>query len=64
MLRVGSIVSRVADPKRQEAFCGSALDYERRHARDDFVILRPRTGDGLKPASNASTAPALNAAIC
>lgn len=46
MLRVGSIVFRVADLERQEAFWGSALDYERRHATDDFVILRPRTGDG------------------
>lgn len=46
MLTVGSIVFRVADLERQEAFWASALDYERRYASDDFVILSPRTGNG------------------
>ena len=46
MLTVGSIVIRVADIERQEAFWRAALDYERIHATDDFVLLGPRVGDG------------------
>jgi hypothetical protein len=46
MLTIGSIVVRVADIERQESFWISALDYERRHATDDFVLLGPRVGDG------------------
>ncbi|HWU47785.1 MAG TPA: VOC family protein [Humibacter sp.] len=46
MLTVGSIVFRVADLERQEAFWAGALDYERRHATDDFVLLGPRVGHG------------------
>lgn len=46
MLTVGSIVFRVTDIDRQEQFWVSALDYERQHATDDFVLLHPRVGDG------------------
>lgn len=46
MLTVGSIVLRVADIARQEEFWTHALDYERGHATADFVLLRPRRGDG------------------
>jgi hypothetical protein len=46
MLTVGSIVFRVADIAGQEAFWASALDYVRRHATDDFVLLGPRVGNG------------------
>lgn len=46
MLTVGSIVFRVADLERQEAFWANALSYVRRHGTDDFVILGPRAGDG------------------
>jgi catechol 2,3-dioxygenase-like lactoylglutathione lyase family enzyme len=46
MLSIGSIVVRVADIERQESFWIRALDYERRHATEDFVLLGPRDGDG------------------
>ncbi|WP_374010974.1 VOC family protein [Leifsonia sp. LS-T14] len=46
MLTVGSIVLRVDDLARQEAFWSRALDYERHHATDDFVLLAPRDGNG------------------
>jgi catechol 2,3-dioxygenase-like lactoylglutathione lyase family enzyme len=47
MLRVGSIVIRVDDLERQTAFWSAALDYEPRvDDSDDFVLLRPRDGDG------------------
>jgi catechol 2,3-dioxygenase-like lactoylglutathione lyase family enzyme len=47
MIRVGSIVIRVDDLKRQAAFWAAALDYERRvGGDDDFVLLRPRDGVG------------------
>jgi predicted enzyme related to lactoylglutathione lyase len=46
-LRVGSIVLRVDDLKRQTEFWEAALDYERRVSdSDDFVLLRPRDGVG------------------
>ncbi len=47
-LRVGSIVIRVTDSKRQEAFWTAALNYEPREASrsDDFIILRPKDGVG------------------
>ncbi|WP_168625905.1 VOC family protein [Cryobacterium sp. BB307] len=48
MLRVGSIVVRVTDLPRQEAFWTAALDYEPREPTrdDDFIVLRPRDGVG------------------
>lgn len=48
MTRIGSIVLRVHDLARQEAFWTAVLDYEPYEAsRDvDFVILRPRNGAG------------------
>ncbi len=47
MLRVGSIVIRVDDVPRQVAFWTAALDYVPREGdADDFVLLRPRSGDG------------------
>ena len=47
MIRVGSIVLRVDDLERQAAFWEAALNYERREDdSDDFVLLRPRDGQG------------------
>ena len=50
MVRVGSIVIRVDDLPRQTAFWEAALDYARRDGDDpaagDFVLLRPREGEG------------------
>src|SRR5260370_10477273 len=55
MVRVGSIVLRVDDLRRQTAFWAAALDYVPRDyvPRDgepsesaDFVLLRPRNGVG------------------
>ncbi len=47
MIRVGSIVLRVDDLKRQTEFWEAALDYVRRESdSDDFVLLRPRNGAG------------------
>jgi catechol 2,3-dioxygenase-like lactoylglutathione lyase family enzyme len=48
MIRVGSIVIRVDDLQRQTAFWAAALGYVPRHdpSVDDFVLLRPRVGDG------------------
>ena len=48
MLRVGSIVLRVGDLKRQAAFWSAALDYVAREEAedDDFMLLRPRDGVG------------------
>ncbi len=46
MLTVGSIVIRVDDLARQEAFWTAVLGYERRSASDDFVLLGPPTGEG------------------
>lgn len=47
MLRVGSIVIRVRDLDGQVAFWAAALDYVAREPRDDdFVLLRPRAGNG------------------
>ena len=43
MLRIGSIVLRVDDMRRESAFWQAALDYvPRDEASDDFVVLRPR----------------------
>ena len=49
MLRVGSIVIRVDDLRRQTDFWSAALDYVPRDDAldDDFVLLRPK--DGLGP---------------
>jgi predicted enzyme related to lactoylglutathione lyase len=48
MIRIGSIVLRVADLKRQTEFWSAALDYvPRDDPSDDFMLLRPR--DGLGP---------------
>ena len=47
MLHVGSIVFRVDDLERQQAFWTAALDYVPRDTdADDFRLLRPRDGDG------------------
>ena len=48
MIRVGSIVLRVDDLRRQTAFWSAALDYVPRGDPndDDFVLLRPRDGVG------------------
>ena len=47
MLRVGSIVLRVDDLEREAAFWEAALGYERRETgADDFLLLRPRDGQG------------------
>ena len=47
MLRVGSIVLRVTDLRRQMAFWAAALDYvPREDGSGDFVLLRPRDGAG------------------
>jgi hypothetical protein len=47
MVRVGSIVLRVDNLKRQTAFWTAALDYvPREEQSDDFVVLRPRDGIG------------------
>jgi hypothetical protein len=48
MLRVGSIVLRVTDLRRQAEFWSAALDYVPREEAedDDFVLLRPRAGVG------------------
>jgi predicted enzyme related to lactoylglutathione lyase len=46
-VRVGSIVLRVDDVERAAAFWAAALDYAPRPERsDDFVVLRPRDGNG------------------
>ncbi len=43
MLKVGSIVIRVDDLRRQTEFWAAALDYVLREENsDDFVLLRPR----------------------
>ncbi|MGQ0608663.1 MAG: VOC family protein [Chloroflexota bacterium] len=47
MLRIGSIVVRVDDLRRQTEFWTAALDYVPREGPDeDFVLLRPRDGVG------------------
>ena len=47
MVRVGSIVIRVDDLRRQAAFWAAALDYvPRDETSDDFILLRPRDGIG------------------
>ncbi len=50
MLRVGSIVIRVANLPRMTAFWAAALDYVPREDPSDpsvdFVLLRPRSGHG------------------
>jgi catechol 2,3-dioxygenase-like lactoylglutathione lyase family enzyme len=50
-VRVGSIVLRVDDLRRQTAFWAAALDYVPRDQQsDDFVVLRPRDGVGPNPS--------------
>jgi catechol 2,3-dioxygenase-like lactoylglutathione lyase family enzyme len=50
VIRVGSIVLRVDDLRRETEFWERALDYVRRGEgegdSDDFVLLRPRDGVG------------------
>jgi catechol 2,3-dioxygenase-like lactoylglutathione lyase family enzyme len=48
VLRIGSIVFRVDDLQRQTEFWEAALGYVRRAEgdSDDFVLLRPREGEG------------------
>jgi hypothetical protein len=49
VVRIGSIVLRVDDLKRQTEFWAAALDYAPREGpdeSDDFVLLRPRDGVG------------------
>jgi len=49
-VRVGSIVLRVDNLRRQMEFWAAALDYapreEQEERSDDFVVLRPRDGAG------------------
>jgi glyoxalase superfamily protein len=48
-VRVGSIVLRVDNLRRQTEFWSAALDYvprEEQNESDDFVLLRPRDGVG------------------
>ena len=46
-VRVGSIVLRVNDLRRQTEFWAAALDYvPREGGSDDFVLLRPKDGNG------------------
>lgn len=46
-VRVGSIVLRVDNLRRQTEFWAAALDYvPREEQSDDFVLLRPRDGVG------------------
>lgn len=47
MIKVGSIVLRVDDLKRQKEFWMAALDYVARDSgSDDFAVLCPKCGDG------------------
>ncbi len=47
IVRVGSIVLRVDNLRRQTEFWAAALDYvPREEQSDDFVLLRPRDGVG------------------
>lgn len=46
MIRIGSVVVRVDDLRRQTEFWEAALGYERRIERGDFVLLHPRDGIG------------------
>jgi catechol 2,3-dioxygenase-like lactoylglutathione lyase family enzyme len=47
VVRIGSIVLRVDDLKRQTEFWAAALDYVPREGDgDDFALLRPRDGVG------------------
>jgi catechol 2,3-dioxygenase-like lactoylglutathione lyase family enzyme len=47
VLSIGSIVLRVDDLQRQAEFWEAALGYVRRELEsDDFVLLRPRDGNG------------------
>ena len=47
MVRIGSIVLRVDDLKRQTDFWTAALDYEpRKGDSEDFVLLHPSDGVG------------------
>jgi predicted enzyme related to lactoylglutathione lyase len=47
LIRVGSIVIRVDDLRRQTEFWTAALDYvPRKGDADDFALLRPRDGVG------------------
>lgn len=47
MIRIGSIVLRVDDLRRQVSFWTAALNYVPREGdSDDFVLLRPRDGAG------------------
>jgi predicted enzyme related to lactoylglutathione lyase len=47
MIRIGSIVIRVDDLRRQADFWAAALDYvPREENSEDFVLLRPRDGQG------------------
>lgn len=60
MLRVGSIVIRVDDLRRQRAFWSAALDYVPREGdADDFALLRPRTGVGPNVSLDRVRAPVL-----
>ena len=56
-VRVGSIVIRVDDLEKQVAFWSAALDYEARRGADDFVLLKPRDGNG--PNVSLDRVPAL-----
>ena len=56
MLRIGSIVVRVDDLRRQTEFWEAALDYIRADKQsDDFELLRPR--DGVGPSLSLDQVP-------
>ena len=59
MLTIGSIVIRVDDLPREVAFWSAALDYVPRgeHDSDDFVLLRPRSGQGPNVSLDQVRAP-------
>ena len=58
MLRVGSIVIRVDDLEREAAFWEAALGYQRRDTgADDFLLLKPRDGNGPNVSLDRVRAP-------
>lgn len=66
MLAIGSIVIRVDDLELQKQFWSEALDYVPRDGdSDDFVLLRPREGEGPnisldRVASNVQVPPRIH----
>ena len=48
MVGIGAIVWGVTDIQRAAAFWCAALDYEPKYQDIDFVILLPRSGEGIQ----------------